>query len=59
MVASEFSCATKFEKNASTNHPSIMELPNDLPVATSIVGADVPVNASVLVFYRHAYLGIP
>jgi hypothetical protein len=47
VVASEFFCATQFEKNASTNHPAIMGLPSDLPAAASIVGADVPVNASV------------
>ena len=47
MVASEFASATQFEKNASTNQPAIMGLPSDLPAATSIVEADVLVNASV------------
>ena len=47
MVASEFACATQFEKNASTHRPTILELPSDLPAATSIVEANVPVNASV------------
>ena len=47
MVASEFSCDTEFEKNASTNHPAVMGLPSDLPAATSIVEADVLVNTSV------------
>ena len=53
MVASEFSCDTQFEKNASTNHPAIMGSPSDLPAATSIVEADVPVNASVSDFLPH------
>ena len=47
MVASEFASATQFENSASTNQPAIMGLPSDLPAATSIVEADVPVNASV------------
>ena len=47
MVTSEFSCDTQFEKNTSTNHTAIMGLPSDRPAATSIVGADVPVNPSV------------
>ena len=47
MIASEFACATQFEKNASTHQPAILELPSDLPAATSIVEANVPVNASV------------
>ena len=47
MVASEFACATQFEKNASTHQPAIFELPCDLPADTSIVEANVPVNASV------------
>lgn len=47
MVTSEFSCATQFEKNASTIHPAIMRLPSDLSATTSIVGADGPINASV------------
>ena len=47
MVASKFSCATQFEKNASTHQLAILELPSDLPAATSIVEANVPVNASV------------
>ena len=47
MVESEFASATQFEKHASTNQPAIMGLPSDLPTATSIVGADVPVNASI------------
>ena len=50
MVASEFASATQFEKNASTNQPAIMGLPSDLPAATSIVEADVLVNASVSEF---------
>ena len=47
MVASEFASATQFEKNASTHQLAILELPSDLPAATSIVEANVPVNASV------------
>lgn len=47
MVASEFASPPQFEKNNSTNQPAIMGLPSDLPTATSIVGADVPVNASI------------
>ena len=47
MIASEFACATQFEKNVSTHQPAILELPSDLPAATSIVEANVPVNASV------------
>ena len=45
MFASEFACATQFEKNASTHQPAILEFPSDLPVTTFIVEADVPVNA--------------
>ena len=47
MVASQCASTSQFEKNASTNQPAIMGLPSDLPAATSIVEADVPVNASV------------
>jgi len=47
MVESEFASATQFEKHASTNQPAIMGLPSDLPTTTSIVGADVPMNASI------------
>ena len=32
MVASEFSSATPFEKNNSTNQPAIMGLPSDIPI---------------------------
>ena len=47
MVAFEFACATQFQKNASTHQLAIMELPSDFPAATSIVEANVPMNASV------------
>ena len=47
MVAFEFACATQFQKNASTHQLAIMELPSDFPAATSIVEANVLVNANV------------
>ena len=47
MVASEFASATQFENSTSTNQPAIMGLPSDLSAATSIVGGDVHVNASI------------
>ena len=53
MIASEFACATQFEKNASTHQPAILELPSDFPAATSIVEANVLVNANVSDTLKH------